>query len=59
MYAWGYVTAEDRLFQLSFKRLIGKGKLSKYLGPKALNVDKMFRELNFNYWAQRTAENVC
>jgi acyl-homoserine lactone acylase PvdQ len=43
MYAWGYVTSEDRLFQLAFKRLIGQGKLSKYLGKKALNVDKLFR----------------
>jgi acyl-homoserine lactone acylase PvdQ len=43
---------------LAFKRLIGKGRLSKYLGRKALNVDKMFRELKFWYWADRTAEKV-
>jgi len=55
MYGWGYVTAEDRLFQLAFKRLIGKGRLSKYLGRKALSVDKLFRELNFPYWSERTA----
>jgi penicillin amidase len=43
MYGWGYVTAEDRLFQMAFKRLAGQGKLSKYLGKKALNTDKFFR----------------
>ena len=43
---------------MAFKRLIGKGRLSKYLGRKAFNVDKMFRELNFAYWADRTAEKV-
>ena len=54
MYGWGYVTAEERLFQLAFKRLVGKGKISKYLGKnrlnlgkKAVKVDKMFREFNF------------
>ena len=32
MYAWGYVTAEDRLFQMTFRRLIVQGRLSEYLG---------------------------
>jgi len=55
LYGWGYATSEDRLFQMAFKRLIGKGRLSKYLGKKALSVDKLFRELNFEYWSNKTA----
>jgi acyl-homoserine lactone acylase PvdQ len=27
MYGWGYVTAEDRLFQISFRRLLLQGRL--------------------------------
>lgn len=55
MYAWGYVQAEDRLFQLAFRRVSVKGQLSQYLGSKALDIDKMFREINLHGWAVRSA----
>lgn len=58
MYAWGFVTAEDRLFQLAFRRVSVKGELSKYLGAKAIDIDKMFRELDLYGWAVRSAERV-
>lgn len=32
LYAWGYVDAEDRLFQIAFKRLLIQGRVSEYLG---------------------------
>lgn len=51
LYGWGYVTAEDRLFQLAFKRVSIQGRLSKYLGEKTIEVDKMFREINLYGWA--------
>ena len=55
MYAWGYVTAEDRLFQMTFRRKIGQGRLSEYVGEKGVRIDKMMRELNFYGWAKKTA----
>ena len=58
MYAWGYVVAEDRLFQMSFRRLLGQGRLSEALGEKTINVDKMFRELNLQGWSLQTVEKV-
>lgn len=58
MYAWGYVQAEDRLFQLAFRRVSVKGQLSQYLGSKALDIDKMFREINLYGWADRSAQRV-
>lgn len=54
LYAWGYVAAEDRLFQMAFRRLIGQGRLAEFLGAKAVTVDKIFRELNMHGWAKRT-----
>lgn len=32
MYAWGYTIAEDRIFQISFRRKIGQGRLSELIG---------------------------
>ena len=58
MYAWGYVTAEDRLFQLAFRRKLGQGKLAQYVGEKVFKVDKMIRELNFHGWGEKTAKRV-
>ena len=58
MYAWGYVTAEDRLFQMAFRRRLGQGRLSEYVGEKGIRIDKMMRELNFYGWAQKTAQRV-
>lgn len=43
MYAWGHVLAEDRLFQLAFRRTMLKGRLSQYTGQKSLVYDKLFR----------------
>ena len=58
MYAWGYVTAEDRIFQMSFRRLLGSGRLSEFLGEKALKVDQIFRELNMRGYSDKTEERV-
>lgn len=58
LYAWGYVTAEDRLFQLAFRRASIRGELSKYLGLKAIEVDKMFREINLAQWSKLSADKV-
>ena len=58
MYAWGYITAEDRLFQISFRRMIGKGRLSELIGEKGIKIDKLFRELNFHGWADKSTERV-
>jgi penicillin amidase len=58
MYAIGRVHAEDRLFQMSFKRLVVQGRLAEYLGEKPLPMDKFMRELNLKGWGQRMAERL-
>ena len=43
----GFVTAQDRLFQLDLWRRIGTGKLAEVLGPKYLNRDRIARLVRY------------
>ena len=58
LYAWGYVTSEDRLFQCSFRRLFAQGRLSEYLGERTLPADLMMRELGLAKLAKETAARL-
>jgi penicillin G amidase len=42
-YLQGYVTAQDRLFQMELYRRAGEGRLSEVLGEPALDSDRRFR----------------
>src|SRR5438093_11417761 len=42
-YLQGYVTAQDRLFQMELYRRAGAGRLAEVLGEPALDADKQFR----------------
>jgi len=46
-FAQGFVTAQDRLAQLEIIRLAAYGRLSKYVGDAALDVDKAVRGTGF------------
>lgn len=46
-YLQGYVTAQDRLFQMDLYRRAGTGRLAEVLGEPALDSDKQFRTLGF------------
>lgn len=43
--ALGYVHAQDRLFQMELMRRLAHGELAEVLGPKLLDVDRLFRTL--------------
>ena len=43
--ALGYVQAQDRLFQMELVRRLSRGELAEILGPKLVEVDRMFRAL--------------
>ena len=51
--AQGYVTAQDRLWQMDLLRRASRGQLSEVLGPATLKIDKDFRLLNFSRAADR------
>jgi penicillin amidase len=50
--AQGYVTAQDRLWQMDLLRRAARGQLSEVLGPGTLAIDKDFRVLNFRRAAE-------
>ncbi len=43
----GYVTAQDRLFQMDLYRRTGRGTLSAVLGPSAIDTDTFSRTIGF------------
>ncbi len=56
--AFGYVHAQDRLFQMEIVRRLADGRLAELFGEKALPSDKFFRTLSFRKHAQWTIDSV-
>lgn len=52
LFVQGYVTAQDRLFQMDGLRRLGSGELAEIVGPRALESDQEARRLRM----RRTAE---
>jgi len=50
-FALGYVHAQDRLFQMEMLRRAAGGRLSEVLGKDFIKVDKLFRTLGLNVFA--------
>ncbi len=50
--ALGYVHAQDRLFQMEMVRRLAQGELAEVLGPKLVEVDRLFRTLGIRARAQ-------
>ena len=57
-YAFGYVHAQDRLFQMEMVRRLADGRLSEIFGKPALESDKFFRTLSFRRYAKKTIDSV-
>lgn len=57
-YGFGYATAEDRLFQIHMKRMVGKGRVSEVVGEKGLSIDTFFRELGVGYNSRQSVERM-
>ena len=51
----GYVHAQDRLFQMEMMRRLAQGELSEVLGPKLVEVDRLFRTLGIRAYAKDVA----
>ena len=47
-FAQGYITAQDRLFQIDLWRRVGTGKLAEVLGPQMIGRDQLARAVNFH-----------
>lgn len=57
-YAFGYVHAQDRLFQMELIRRLADGRLAELFGEKALPSDKFFRTLGLRRHAQWTIDSL-
>lgn len=55
-FAQGYVTAQDRLFQMDSMRRFAAGELSEVVGPDALEHDRQQRILGLRVAARKTIE---
>src|SRR5581483_9665548 len=52
-FAFGYATAQDRLFQLDYVRRKARGRLAEVLGPAAVESDVLYRTVGLGAIADR------
>ncbi|WDE09238.1 penicillin acylase family protein [Thalassomonas viridans] len=57
-YGLGYAHAQDRLWQLEFKRRLGQGRLSEIFGASTLNTDRFMRTLGLARASQAALAHV-
>ena len=55
-FAWGYVNAQDRMFQMEFTRRVAQGRISESAGESTLQKDIFLRAVGFYDIAKREAE---
>lgn len=56
--AQGFVTAQDRLFQMELTRLFATGRISELAGEEALGLDTRMRTFGFHRQARALAERL-
>jgi penicillin amidase len=56
LFALGYAHAQDRLWQMDFNRRVAQGRVAEILGPRAVELDRMFRTLGIYRQAEAMAE---
>jgi len=58
LFAQGYITAQDRLWQMDMTRRFAAGELSAVLGPEYVKVDREQRILGLRQVAQQAVANM-
>lgn len=53
--AQGFVTAQDRLFQMQVSRLFAQGRISELVGEKGLKIDRRMRSIGIHRLAKKQA----
>lgn len=53
-YAQGYVTAQDRLWQMEFQTRAAAGRISEIVGSKAIEFDRFQRRMGMVYGAEQS-----
>ena len=57
-YAFGYIHAQDRLFQMEMLRRLAKGELSSFLGKDLVPIDTFFRTLGIKTTAKKIVDRM-
>ncbi|MFW9935342.1 MAG: penicillin acylase family protein [Candidatus Thorarchaeota archaeon] len=57
-FAFGYVQAQDRLWQMDITRRQARGQLAEILGPNYISADRFLRTLGMERAAQLTIDNM-
>jgi penicillin G amidase len=57
-FAWGYVNAQDRIFQMEFTRRVGQGRIAEFAGEEAVVKDIFLRGVGFEDRARAYAERL-
>ncbi len=58
LFAQGYVTAQDRLWQMDMNRRFGRGELAEILGPSLVKLDKRHRILRITETAEKLVSTL-
>lgn len=56
--ALGYLTAQDRLFQLDFVPRVASGRLSEILGPSMIETDRFLRQTGMVWGAEKNMQRI-
>lgn len=56
--ALGYVTAQDRLFQMDFIARVASGQMAAAFGPSAVDADRFLRSTGMEWGAQRNLDRI-
>ncbi|PCJ46292.1 MAG: penicillin acylase family protein [Gammaproteobacteria bacterium] len=51
--AFGYVHAQDRLFQMDLLRRLGQGRLAELFGKEVVKLDQLFRTVQINHYTEK------
>ena len=57
-FAQGFVHAQDRLWQMDVNRRIASGRVSEFVGPQLLEIDRIARTLGFRRTAELDLDNL-
>ena len=57
-FAFGYSTAQDRLWQMDIQRRLGEGKLSEIFGNETVELDVFMRTLGIETIAEKIEQNL-
>jgi penicillin amidase len=58
IFAQGYVSAQDRLWQMDLSRRIAMGRLSEIFGERTVEIDYFFRTIEIKEIAERIYKNL-